>query len=90
MFKTKTFIFGKEYNVLEFSTDINQQDDGTGLPITRTNGGKLNITIPAPKNVIQFFTVAVSYRQMVSGHVRFYQRDGLRKHKDWEFANAYM
>ncbi|WP_010520549.1 type VI secretion system tube protein TssD, partial [Aquimarina agarivorans] len=43
-----------------------------------------------PKDVTEFFTVAVSSRQMVSGHVRFYQRDGLHKHKDWEFANAYM
>ncbi|WP_010522837.1 type VI secretion system tube protein TssD [Aquimarina agarivorans] len=90
MFKAKLFIFEKEYDVLKFDTDINQQDDGTGLPITITNGGKLNITIPAPKDVVEFFTVAVSSRQMVSGLVRFYQRDGLHKHKDWEFANAYM
>ncbi len=27
---------------------------------------------------------------MISGYVRFYQCDGLHKHKDWEFANAYM
>ncbi len=90
MFKAKLFIFDKDYNVLEFDTDINQKDDGTGLPITRTHGGKLNITMPSPKDISEFFTVAVSSRQMVSGYLRLFERDGLHKHKDWEFANAYV
>ena len=55
MFKARLFLFDKEYPILEFDTNIKKNDDGTGLPITRSNGGKLKISIPSPKDISDFF-----------------------------------
>ncbi len=90
MFKAKLFIFEREYEILKFKIQYNQNIDAVGMPIERVNGNFIDVEFSSIKNEREFFEVAFSNRKTVKGYVRFYRRDGFQKFYDYEFANTYI
>ncbi len=87
-FSSKLKVDSIEYNVMIADYEITQPDDGTGLPNSRTVGGKIELRIETQKGT-ELFDWASSNNQLRDGELIFYNRDNVSTFKRIDFKDAY-
>ena len=87
-FTAKLKVDTNEYNVMIADYSITQPDDGTGLPNSRTVGGKIEASIESKKGN-ELFEWASSNNQLRDGELILYNRDSISSFRTVMFKDAY-
>lgn len=86
-FLAKLTIDDQEFNVLEFSFEVNQETDPRGLASGYPVLGAINLLIESSNN-LDFFGWSVATGLYKEGKIVFFKRDAMAKHKTVEFVGG--